>query len=475
MLPDSFVQRMQMQLPTDEWEAFLIALQTDPIVSVRANPAKITSLPGESVPWHPHGRYLETRPRFVEDPLFHAGAYYVQEASSMLVHAMLPAMDRPMRILDLCAAPGGKSSLVAAAMSSDSVLVSNEVIFSRAKTLAENMTRWGNPNVIVTHADPREFSQLVGMFDLILVDAPCSGEGMFRKDAGAIDEWSEENVAICAARQERILADVMPALAPGGSIIYSTCTYAESENGQRVASLLEQYPSLRPAPADFPESWGAAPVLMYEDKAYAYQCYPHRLKGEGLFITRLQDMREPETWEASSSPSFSSSKSKQRKGKKPKRRSNKSRPSQDSVVNIPELLQLWLGEHSETLGLKAEVHEEMLKVFTAPVSNTFPALQQNRIHIIQAGITVGKLHRKGLNPSHELALSSLVTTQAPVLPLTLEQALRYLKKEDLPDSDAAIGFHLAQYKDVNLGWVKGISGRWKNYLPINWRIRTNIS
>ena len=211
-------------------------------VSIRLNPFKFRDVPGAQVPWNRYGRILQDRPSFTLDPLFHAGAYYVQDSSALfpghLFRKVLPdlAADRegPLRVLDLCAAPGGKTTDLAAslreALGDGWTLVSNEVMKARARILADNVAVWGDPRVIVTSVDPAAFAQLPGAFDVIVADVPCSGEGMFRKDPRAEKEWSPEAVGLCAARQKRILADAWPALRPGGVLIYSTCTYEEAEN-----------------------------------------------------------------------------------------------------------------------------------------------------------------------------------------------------------------------------------------------------
>lgn len=218
-------------------------------VSVRLNPFKsrgvtLPILEGAApVPWCSHGYILAERPVFTLHPLFHAGVYYVQDSSAMYVghifRKLLAGMpDRTLRVLDLCAAPGGKTTDLAASLrevrGDDFVLVSNEVMKDRARVLDDNVARWGDPNVVVTSVDPAAFAKLPGWFDIIVADVPCSGEGMFRKDARALEEWSPELVSLCAARQKRILADVWPALREGGVLIYSTCTYEECENDDNL-------------------------------------------------------------------------------------------------------------------------------------------------------------------------------------------------------------------------------------------------
>jgi 16S rRNA C967 or C1407 C5-methylase (RsmB/RsmF family) len=242
-LPKSFVERMQGQLG-QAYTRFEQALQEPAPVSIRLNRRKLPITPLlNPVPWTDSGHYLPERPLFTLDPRLHAGAYYVQEASSMFLEQALRQtveLSQPLQVLDLCGAPGGKSTHIASLLTEDSLLVANEVIRSRASILAENVTKWGSGNVLVTSNDPRDFGRLPAFFDVMVVDAPCSGEGMFRKDVQAIQEWSEENVKLCAQRQQRILLDVWEALKPGGTFIYSTCTWNEAENECNMAWLAEQ-------------------------------------------------------------------------------------------------------------------------------------------------------------------------------------------------------------------------------------------
>jgi len=213
-------------------------------VSIRLNPFKFRDIPGTQVPWNSYSRILPERPSFTLDPLFHAGAYYVQDSSAMFPGHLLRGLlaefplDRPLRVLDLCAAPGGKSTDIAASLrlarGDGWTLVSNEVMKARARVLADNIAVWGDPRVVVTSVDPAAFAGMKAAFDIVVADVPCSGEGMFRKDPRAVAEWSEETVELCAARQKRILADVWDALKPGGYLIYSTCTYEERENDDNL-------------------------------------------------------------------------------------------------------------------------------------------------------------------------------------------------------------------------------------------------
>lgn len=249
-LPSSFTDYTRTLLSAGEYEKLAAALGGEQPVSIRLNEDK---LPESSfrlfrssfkqVPWSATGYYLDKRLTFTFDPLFHAGCYYVQEASSMFVEQALRqyAAERPVVMLDLCAAPGGKSTHARSMLPAGSLLVANEVIRNRSQILAENLTKWGHPDVVVTNNDPADFSPLTDFFDVILADVPCSGEGMFRKDPVAVSEWSPENVEICWQRQRRIISDIWPCLKPGGILIYSTCTYNTKEDEENVRWLRDEF------------------------------------------------------------------------------------------------------------------------------------------------------------------------------------------------------------------------------------------
>jgi len=279
-LPEEFIIRTK-KLLGEEWDAFILALNEESPVSIRLNPRKINAellsdfLPlSETVAWAKDGYYLNSRPSFTFDPLFHAGCYYVQEASSMILEYYINKyFHSPAKILDLCAAPGGKSTHISSLLSDDCLLVANEVIRSRANILSENLIKWGNPNTIVTNNDPSEIGKsLPCFFDVIVADLPCSGEGMFRKDPKVINEWSVNNVRLCAERQRRIIADVWPALKPDGILIYSTCTYNREENEENIEWICNEFDA----------------ELLEESR----RMMPHKIKGEGFFIAGIRKKGE---------------------------------------------------------------------------------------------------------------------------------------------------------------------------------------
>jgi len=250
MFPAEFINGLRESAGPERAGRILAALETDAEVSVRVNPFKMSlealrahfgERAGDAVAWAPdEGFYLRERPVFTLDPLFHAGAYYVQEASSMYVGVLFDKAQQLMgrtsglRVLDLCAAPGGKSTQLLSHLDDSSLLVANEVVPARASVLAANIARWGCSNVAVTNSDPSAFTALRAFFDVVVVDAPCSGEGMFRKDERAVAEWSPDHVRLCAARQRRILGDIWPAVAADGFLIYSTCTFNHYEDEDNV-------------------------------------------------------------------------------------------------------------------------------------------------------------------------------------------------------------------------------------------------
>lgn len=305
-LPQAFTDDILPLLPTAERAAFIAALtDAEPQVSIRLNPRKAAhglegavamtaavaaALGAEltPVPWCPEGWYLPQRPNFTLDPLLHAGVYYVQEASSMfLTHVVRSLTDAatPLAALDLCAAPGGKTTALLSALPPGSWLTANEIDRRRARILAENVTKWGDPNVTVTANAPRDFAGLTDAFDLIVADAPCSGEGMFRKDPAAIAEWSPRKVAECADTQRRILADVWPALRPGGLLVYSTCTYNVHEDEDIVAYLCD---TLGAQPIEIPTrpEWHIHPPLTGTRPCCRFM--PHVTRGEGLFVAAVR-------------------------------------------------------------------------------------------------------------------------------------------------------------------------------------------
>lgn len=294
-LPEIFVSETRRVMGDERFNRFLGAFDEEAPVSIRVNPriagdgCQVTG--GSQVPWCNEGYYLEDRPQFTFDPLLHAGCYYVQEASSMFVTHILRnskfSILNSKLALDMCAAPGGKSTALRSVLPDDCVLVSNEPMGNRAQILLENITKWGAPNCIVTNNYPRDFRKAKLKFDLILCDVPCSGEGMMRKDPGAIAEWSMQNVEKCWQLQREIVADAWECLNPGGLFIYSTCTYNTKENEENIQWILDNYDAeVLDIPTD--PSWQITGSLLPGFNHPVYRFIPGITRGEGLFVCAMR-------------------------------------------------------------------------------------------------------------------------------------------------------------------------------------------
>ena len=461
-LPTAFDEQLRALLGAAGAAAMRDALQAGASVSVRAN---LKKMPGDGdgagmpVPWCPAGRYLEDRPLFTLDPRLHAGGYYVQEASSMFLWHVLKHCvgDGPVAMLDLCAAPGGKSTLACDALPDGSLLVANEVMRQRAQVLAENLTKWGNPSVVVTNSDPADFTPLGALFDVVLVDAPCSGEGMFRKDAGAIDDWSLENVELCARRQRRILADIWPCLKPGGLLIYSTCTYNLREDEEQVRWLRDEWGAC-PVSVPVPAEWGVTGCLLPGEDLPVYRFMPHRTRGEGFFLAVLRKPGEEDD-------NLTASAVRQKKGR--------SGNGRDRVPPLPKEMMsraaAWLCE-PERYALSA--HGTGIFAFPLLYHDVLERLRSG-LRLLQAGVPLAEVKGRDLLPVHALAMSTAMRSDAfPRVELDRPQALSYLRREAIAlPGDAPRGFMLVQWQGLPLGFVKNIGARANNLYPQEWRIR----
>jgi NOL1/NOP2/sun family putative RNA methylase len=436
------------------------------VTSIRLNPAKkanISHQPGtennesslvsqlltndldqwKPVPWCNDGFYLSARPSFTFDPLFHGGAYYVQEASSMFLWQVLSQTigDKTdgLKVLDLCAAPGGKSTLLASYFA-NGLVVANEVIRNRASILAENITKWGSVNTVVTNNDPRDFGALGGFFDVMVIDAPCSGSGLFRKDEDAIAEWSEDNVQLCSQRQQRILADAYGVLKNDGLLIYSTCSYSKQEDEDILDWICAEL-GAETVKLSLKEEWGITEVQGDKEKAYGYRFYPYLLKGEGFFIAafkkrggtessfRVKDLQKSSKEEIAAAGQFVSSKTDLFYFKQA-----------ENIIAIPAI---W----------KADI-----------------AILQSCLYLRKAGVAIGALKGKDLVPNHELALSLIGDAAVAKADLNYAQAIQYLQKKEMAVNNISKGWTLAAYAGIALGWMKVLPNRINNYYPVEWRI-----
>jgi 16S rRNA C967 or C1407 C5-methylase (RsmB/RsmF family)/NOL1/NOP2/fmu family ribosome biogenesis protein len=459
MLPEPFIQQIKTRFGA-EADSFLQALQQPAPISLRLNPNKRPSEPlfadSEAILWHKSGRYLSERPVFALDPCWHAGAYYVQEASSMVVaevvrQALGARVSTPLAALDFCAAPGGKTTLLLDTLSSDALVVANEVIKSRVGPLSENLERWGKANIAVTSAEVEQFAPLAGQFDLILADAPCSGEGMFRKDPDAAKEWSLENVAICTARQQRIVSGLIPLLAPGGVLIYSTCTYNPHENDENVQFMMRQF-GLELVPIQLPAQFG----FMQTQTGQA--AYPHRVRGEGFFIAAL---RKPDAAETPKKPA------KPLEMKRLVRADKKTIEGSNPWLRDPASADFWLTKHGTIRHLPVFAAEDGAK--NQSRLQQIIVLLEHHIQYCIVGRTFGEVKGKDLIPDHALAMS--IDLLAPqTLEISLTEALAFLRKQDV-EFTGNVGWNCMQYQGLALGWAKLLPNRVNNYLPMERRLR----
>ena len=423
------------------------------VTSIRRNPNKIkTELPKTGVPdsasismepvrWSEFGFYLEPRPSFTFDPLFHAGAYYVQEASSMFLEQAIRqlAPEGPLRVLDLCSAPGGKSTHLQSLISEDSLLVSNEVIRTRVPVLTDNIIRWGAANVVVTNNDPVAFARLEGFFDVLVVDAPCSGSGLFRKDADAIDEWSLANVQLCSGRQQRILADALPCLKEGGLLVYSTCSFSTEED-EAIADWLVGEMGMENRPLSLDLQWNVVEALSPLQGAAGYRFYPDKVKGEGFFLSAFIKT-------AVASP-----------GREKKAVIDKATAKEAAILRTWTDRDLHFLRHGEQF---FALHPEHFSDF---------GQLRAQLHVTYAGLRMGAIMKDRLVPDHALALSKHLSVQKPFADLSYETAIRYLQRQDIQVETAEKGWQTVRYEGQALGWVNVLPNRVNNYYPKEIRI-----
>lgn len=449
MLPVQFLDSILHAKGFDSTQFSAIHASEEQVTSIRIHPfkkqaiQKIQALFTNQVPWCEHGFYLSERPSFTLDPSFHGGAYYVQEASSMFLWQIMQQLfpsNTQQKVLDVCAAPGGKSSLLASYFT-NGLVVSNEVIKSRAAILVENITKWGMPNVVVTNNDPADFSSLQDFFDTIVIDAPCSGSGMFRKDASAIKEWSLEHVDMCSQRQKRIVANVLPALKKDGYLVYSTCSYSKEEN-EDVLDWLTTAFDLQSVSINLNPEWRIIETESDTTKARGYRFYPYNLKGEGFFIAVLQKRSVSDVLKL--------------------KLQNIELPTKAELASVTSFIAM-----DEQFSFFK--HAQQLRVINAHFFIDLKILAAY-LYIKKAGICLGELKGKDLVPHHELAVSTLNLSNIASISFTDEQALQFLRKQDVNFDTSLKGWALATYNGIGLGWLKLMPNRYNNYYPQEWRI-----
>ena len=494
-LPLSFINYTKTLLGADEYQRLSTALEEEQPVSIRLNKKKAELLfPSirtscSQVPWCDNGFYLDHRLTFTFDPLFHAGCYYVQEASSMFVGYALQQYigKQQITLLDLCAAPGGKSTLVRDLLSADSLLIANEVVRSRAYVLAENLIKWGNANVVVTNNNPIDFSKLPDFFDVILADVPCSGEGMFRKDQVAISEWSSENVENCWQRQRRIIEDIWPSLKPGGLLFYSTCTYNTKENEENIQWICREL-GAEVLPVDILAEWQVTGNLLAGTHFPVYRFFPYLTKGEGFFLAVLRKVAETDRSDAmqhegreaknnekegdKSNNYLNTSRSNPGKGKS--FRTAETRQSKNALPTINKeqwgIVKSWINSPDDYEWL---VLDNSIRAFPKANMERFGALRAC-MHLVHSGIAVAECKGKDVIPSHALAMSTALNPQAFICTeITYAQAISFLRKEAIVlPSDIPLGYILLTYRTRPIGFVKNIGNRANNLYPQEWKIKS---
>lgn len=476
-VPQEFKDYAVKLLGTERWNKLEGALGDEPSVSIRLNPYKTGDLACDwsqcdgydgNVPWAGGAFYLKARPAFTADPLLHAGIYYVQEAASMfLEQAIKRYVSSPVKALDLCAAPGGKSTVLRSCLPQGSFMVCNEPIRQRAQVLAENMVKWGHPDVMVTNSYPDAFSSLKGAFDLVVADVPCSGEGMFRKEDDAVSGWSMDNVMMCRERQREIISQVWPALKSGGLLIYSTCTLNQFENEENVAWIASEL-GAEVLPLDVPSEWGICGNLLSEEdsgneagKVPVCHFIPGLTRGEGFFLAVLRKTSACEDdGVADFIPSGKKSRSKGKRG-------------EQRTQTLPEYCRQWI--QGGTGGFEFRIDGARLTAVPAQFAGWCAAVA-DKVNVLYCGIVVAELKGKDWVPSQMLAMSvCLVRTAFPTVDLDYAAAVTYLRKEALmlPEGTPK-GFVLLTYAGVPLGFAKNIGNRANNLYPQEWRIRSSF-
>jgi 16S rRNA C967 or C1407 C5-methylase (RsmB/RsmF family)/NOL1/NOP2/fmu family ribosome biogenesis protein len=447
MIPEEFIKRIRTQKYLDPG-SLIKALEEPSPVSLRLNTAKWNNKPSDADPvlWCRNGYYLKNRPSYTLDPLFHAGCYYPQEASGMFLRQIIEQtadLNENLRVLDLCAAPGGKSTLLSGLIGPDSMLVANETIRSRALILAETIAKWGSVNTLVTQNDPVAFAAMEGYFDIILVDAPCSGEGMFRTEI-ALKEWSESNANHCSERQKRILADIWPALKENGLLIYSTCTFNPAENEENIKWLIDRQKA-ECVRLDISAFEGITEIDF--EGVSGYGLYPDKIKGEGFFISAIRKTG------AQKNIYF---------------RNQKKTELQPDKNDI-EVAEKW------THFPKERIFKWGDELFASPCSmDEYLHLYRN-LKVVRTGTKLFSVKNKKQIPSHELSLS--LNFKKDIFyenEVNLSAALAFMRRDNFILPGASNGWNLVTYKGINIGFVNNLGNRVNNYFPVEWRIRMNL-
>lgn len=462
VLPADFISYTKRLMGEELFNIFEKAIKEEATSSIRVNPLKCDTsrinipLEGGCIPWCKnsiHGVYLKHRPNFTFDPLLHAGLYYVQEASSMFITKVLSQwVNTPVKMLDLCAAPGGKSTAAKSVLPAGSLLFSNEPMRNRANILSENIAKFGDKDIIVTNNFPSEYKKSGLMFDVILTDVPCSGEGMFRKDEVAIKEWSKQNVENCWQKQREIVSDIWSCLKPGGILIYSTCTFNTKENEENVKWISEELGASFLS-VDINDDWCITGSLLNGFTEPVYRFIPGKTKGEGLFMAVLRK-------NADSIDNDRNSKIKKDKRYKIPKGNNEIMRYANFLLNRDDF------DITSNRDEIIAIPKKWKKDFD---------LAEKSLKVISAGITLGTVKGKDMVPSQQLALSTELNRAIfPVAELIYDDAIAFLRKEAVPlPFDTPKGYVLITYCSVPLGFEKNIGNRANNLYPMEWKIKSS--
>ena len=454
-LPERFVERMRQELGEAEATALCEALATEPSTAIRLNTPKMSCPPfeAEAVPWSADGYTLPERPAFTLDPAFHAGAYYVQEASSQFAGYILSqavggrAQCEGLRVLDVCAAPGGKSTHYASLVGEHGLVVANEINRSRAAVLADKARKWGLGNMVVTCNDSAHLSDYEEWFDVVAIDAPCSGEGMFRKSDEACEQWSEANVKMCAERQWEIVKNVFDTLRPGGVLIYSTCTFNRDEDEALVQRICDEWgEAIESAQeVEVADEWGA--VVGRVGAFQTFRFFPHRVKGEGMFMAVARKAGEP------------MSRRRMPKARREVIAAVEKRSEQELSRWVKEPKRMRFFSAGDTIYACWAEHYDEIKALSS------------RLAVIYSGVALGQIFKGKLKPDGALAFYVGLNRDAvATAELSLDEALQFLRKQDMSAEPFIEGVNMVLYNGLPLGFVKRVGARVNNMYPASLRI-----
>lgn len=433
-----------------KFDGLIESLSTSPSISVRVNNLKGVDVPinKQLVKWCKNGLYLSSKQAFTFDPAMHQGLYYVQDASSMIISHIVSQLAAdfatPICYLDACAAPGGKTTAAIDVLPKDSLVVANEYVPNRALALVENVIKWGSPSVVVSKGDTVRYRKLKNFFDIIATDVPCSGEGMFRKDSEALNQWTPSLVEECVLRQKEILSNLWSSLRLGGYLIYSTCTFNRHENEEMIDFIVNEL-GASSVEINLVEDWNIQTGI--NTPYYCYRFMPHKVEGEGLFVAVVKKNRVNEDAKVVKS----------------------SKKSKDNV-KIPnkDIVKKWiLAEDAE---YEFSVNNDTVNAFPKKWLNHLSQLKLN-LELIHYGINVAVIKGKDFIPTQSLAMSLVVNKHAfQLVDVDYFTAISYLRREAIVLEGVSKGYIMITYKNRPLGFVKNLGNRANNLYPQEWRI-----